>query len=141
MRVIVAPDMAKKSKPIRTNARQVTEADRFVGRKVKQARREAGLTQAKLADLLGVTFQQIQKYEVGYSRLSAGRVRDAAIALGKTIMFFYEPLEPSEVPPKLSAEKLHLKDLRGEGRKLLMGTSDVEDLEAVIRILRAMQSD
>jgi transcriptional regulator with XRE-family HTH domain len=74
--------------------RKPTDADRFVGQKVRQARRELGLTQEALASLLGITFQQVQKYEFGQTRLSAGRLRSVAIAVRKPIDFFYEPFVP-----------------------------------------------
>ena len=68
--------------------------------KVRQARRELGLTQEALSSLLGITFQQIQKYEAGQSRLSAGRLRDVAIALNKPIDFFYELLSLNFLHPE-----------------------------------------
>ena len=71
----------------RHSVRKPTEADRFTGRKVRQARRERGMSQDALAEALGLTFQQVQKYESGRSRLSAGRLRDVAIALAKPVTF------------------------------------------------------
>lgn len=50
------------------------------------------MSQEKLGQLLGLTFQQIQKYERGINRIGAGRLFDMAHALGVGILFFYEGL-------------------------------------------------
>ncbi|MEZ5946681.1 MAG: helix-turn-helix transcriptional regulator [Hyphomonas sp.] len=120
------------------DARKPTEADRFVGLQVRQARRELGLTQDALATLLGVTFQQIQKYEAGHSRLSAGRLRDVAIALRKPIDYFYEPFE-IDMPVSPDAERrLQVQDLRRDGKRLIDQIHDAIDLKAAIHILEAL---
>jgi transcriptional regulator with XRE-family HTH domain len=49
-----------------------------------------GLTQQQLAELVGVTYQQAQKYERGINRVSAGRLFDIARALGVPVGYFYE---------------------------------------------------
>ena len=120
-------------------ARKPTQADRFVGRQMRQARRELGLTQDALASLLGVTFQQIQKYEAGQSRLSAGRLRDVAIALRKPVGFFYEPFEIDEpVSPDVKRD-LKIKDLRRDGKRLIDRIEDDRSLWAAIHILEALE--
>lgn len=53
-----------------------------VGQRLKAARLLNGLSQAKLADILGVTFQQVQKYESGANRLPAHRYSALALAIG-----------------------------------------------------------
>ena len=57
-------------------------ADRHVASRVRMRRHMLGLSQQALAAALGVTFQQIQKYENGANRISAGRLRQIADALG-----------------------------------------------------------
>ncbi|HCX11982.1 MAG TPA: hypothetical protein DHU81_16930, partial [Hyphomonas sp.] len=49
--------------PSPQDVRKPTDADRFIGRQVRQARREVGMTQEALSEKLGLTFQQVQKYE------------------------------------------------------------------------------
>ncbi|MCA8892059.1 MAG: helix-turn-helix transcriptional regulator [Hyphomonas sp.] len=83
--------MPSPANPSSPGTRKPTDADRFVGQKVRQARRGPGLTQEALATLLGITFQQVQKYESGQTRLSAGRLRSVVIAGRKPIDYFYEP--------------------------------------------------
>lgn len=120
-------------------ARKPTDADRFVGQKVRQARRELGLTQETLSARLGVTFQQIQKYEAGQSRLSAGRLRDVAIALNKPIDFFYEPFV-IELPASQKAERdLKILGLRRDGKRLIDRIEDDRSLQAAIHILEALE--
>ncbi|MFH6784322.1 MULTISPECIES: helix-turn-helix domain-containing protein [Methylobacterium] len=64
--------------------------DRHVGHRVRVRRLLVGVSQEKLGDALGVTFQQIQKYEKGANRISASRLRQIADMLGVPVNFFYE---------------------------------------------------
>lgn len=64
--------------------------DRLVGQRLRWRRRELRLTQEKLGELLNLTFQQVQKYEKGVNRVSAGRLYEIAAALGVQIAYFYE---------------------------------------------------
>jgi transcriptional regulator with XRE-family HTH domain len=66
--------------------------DKNVSSRIRARRRELKLSQDMLAERLGVTFQQIQKYERGANRVSAGRLFELARALDTTIMYFYEGL-------------------------------------------------
>ncbi len=56
--------------------------DVHVGKRIRQRRWLTGMTQQKLAELVGIKFQQIQKYETGANRVSASRLWDIADALG-----------------------------------------------------------
>ncbi len=64
--------------------------DKHVGRRLRWRRRELKLSQEVLAERLGVTFQQVQKYERGANRVSAGRLFELAQALDTTILYFFE---------------------------------------------------
>jgi transcriptional regulator with XRE-family HTH domain len=66
--------------------------DILVGGKVKLRRQELGLSQGKLATHLGVTFQQIQKYESGTNRIGASRLLDLSLALHVPIEYFYQSI-------------------------------------------------
>lgn len=68
--------------------------DRRLGARVRTRRREIGMTQENLAELLGVTFQQVQKYEKGLNRISVGRLHAMAIALNVPVHRFFEGLSP-----------------------------------------------
>lgn len=119
--------------------RKPTDADRFVGQQIRQARRQLGLTQDGLASLLGLTFQQIQKYEAGHSRLSAGRLRDVAIALRKPIDYFYEPFNISEPVSSDTERDLQVKDLRRDSKRLIDRIADPCSLWAAVHVLEALE--
>ncbi|CUS57098.1 DNA-binding protein, putative [hydrothermal vent metagenome] len=94
------------------------------------------MTQEALSEKLGLTFQQVQKYEAGRSRLSAGRLRDVAIALGKPINYFYEPFPAAPEVRDLEHAKIGL--LKREAKKLVDSLVRADDLETAIQILAAL---
>jgi transcriptional regulator with XRE-family HTH domain len=63
--------------------------DAEIGRRIRALRLERGLSQTELGNFLGVTFQQIQKYEKGSNRVAAARLERVAELLGVPITFFY----------------------------------------------------
>ena len=72
--------------------RRVDEVDRHVARRVRERRVALGLTQGELAARLGLTYQQVHKYEAGANRMTAGRLHAVAEALGVGVGHFYEGL-------------------------------------------------
>jgi transcriptional regulator with XRE-family HTH domain len=70
--------------------------DVHVGKRVRHRRWMVGMTQQQLGDIVGIKFQQIQKYETGMNRISASRLWDIAQALDVSISFFFEGFEGSE---------------------------------------------
>jgi transcriptional regulator with XRE-family HTH domain len=64
--------------------------DVHVGLRIRAARLAAGLSQERLGTALGVTFQQVQKYEKGANRVGAGRLSDVARALSVPVSYFFE---------------------------------------------------
>ena len=69
------------------------KVDVHVGKRIRQRRWLTGMTQQKLAELVGIKFQQIQKYETGANRVSASRLWDIADALDVQVAFFFEGLQ------------------------------------------------
>ncbi len=69
--------------------------DIHVGNRIRMRRNLLGLSQEKLGDLLGLTFQQIQKYEKGLNRVSASRLWDFSVVLEAPIGFFYDDMDKS----------------------------------------------
>jgi transcriptional regulator with XRE-family HTH domain len=72
--------------------------DRHVGSRLRMRRVLMGMSQEKLGDQLGVTFQQVQKYEKGMNRIGASRLQHASRALEVSIEFFFRDaphLEPN----------------------------------------------
>ena len=68
----------------------ISKIDKFIGDKVFQLRLSLGLSRQELSTMINVTHQQLQKYEKGSNRISAGRLLLIANALGKNIQYFYE---------------------------------------------------
>ncbi|MCM5552792.1 helix-turn-helix domain-containing protein [Pleomorphomonas sp. NRK KF1] len=76
------PNTAKKKVP--------NPADVHVGARIRMRRMIVGISQEKLGQALGVTFQQVQKYEKGATRVGAGRLLEIANYLGVPIGYFFE---------------------------------------------------
>lgn len=68
--------------------------DRHVGARVRLRRKSVGISQEQLANALGVTFQQVQKYERGTNRISASKLFETGRALGAPVAYFFEGLSP-----------------------------------------------
>jgi transcriptional regulator with XRE-family HTH domain len=69
--------------------------DRHVGGRIRMRRHLLSMSQEKLADALGISFQQIQKYERGMNRIGASRLHQIASVLRVPVEFFYEGAQPS----------------------------------------------
>ena len=69
--------------------------DIHVGQQMRLRRVLLGLSQQRLADCLGLSFQQVQKYEKGANRLSASRLHDLARLLDVPVSYFFDELSPS----------------------------------------------
>lgn len=73
-----------------SDERSANAIDLRLGQRVRGRRLEIGMSQERLADLLGVTFQQVQKYEKGVNRIAASRLYDICIALETTVARMFE---------------------------------------------------
>ena len=76
----------------RTN-NQLDNIDKSIGNKIYSLRLAKGLSRQQLSQVIGVTHQQLQKYEKGNNRISVGRLVLISKALDKNISYFYEGLE------------------------------------------------
>jgi transcriptional regulator with XRE-family HTH domain len=72
-----------------TRARRADDRDADVGLRVRARRLEQGLSQTELAEKIGVTFQQVQKYERGTNRIGAGRLQRISEALDIPVSWFF----------------------------------------------------
>jgi transcriptional regulator with XRE-family HTH domain len=68
----------------------VHPVDEFVGKRLRERRTLMGLSQEGLAKTVGITFQQVQKYERGTNRMSASRLYEFAHVLDISVAFFFE---------------------------------------------------
>jgi len=77
------------------SSRRANPVDVHVGSRVRLRRMLLGMSQEKLGEHLGLTFQQIQKYEKGINRIGASRLFDLSKVLSVPVQFFYEELPVS----------------------------------------------
>ena len=63
--------------------------DRLIGAQIRERRIMMGLTQDQIADALGISYQQVQKYETGSNRVSAGRLYEIASLMNTDISWFF----------------------------------------------------
>jgi transcriptional regulator with XRE-family HTH domain len=74
--------------------KQTTDVDRLVGLRITALRKARGMSQTALGSAVGVTFQQVQKYEKGQNRVGAGRLREMARLLDVPVSAFFEDGQP-----------------------------------------------
>ena len=100
-----------------------------VGHRIRIERLSRGLSQTALANQLGVTFQQVQKYEKGVNRVGAGRLTKIAEVLGVPVGTFFSGKEMLEGEPgETGAEASPLKLLTVSGAfRLLRAYAEIED--------------
>ena len=72
---------------------RIEQIDQIIGNRIYSLRIENGFARHQLAKAIGVTHQQLQKYEKGSNRISVGRLVLIAKALNKNVSYFYEDLE------------------------------------------------
>ncbi|UTO28208.1 helix-turn-helix domain-containing protein [Bartonella harrusi] len=73
--------------------------DISIGKKIRFKRKMLKISQKELGNLLGLSAQQIQKYETGLNRVSAGRLKEIAEKLDVPLAFFYADLLTKQQPP------------------------------------------
>ena len=79
--------------------------DVHVGQRLRQRRVAVGLTQDRLAKSVGITFQQVQKYERGTNRIVASRLYELAKVLQVSVEYFFEGLPPKAAAPSAGAAR------------------------------------
>jgi transcriptional regulator with XRE-family HTH domain len=104
--------------------------DREVGQRVRERRVALGLTQGALAEALGVTFQQVQKYERGANRISASRLYRLAQFLNVPPTHFFGNEANGASPPDVVSELLASTD----GTRLLAAFKSISDFKVRRRI-------
>ncbi len=132
-------------------SRRPNPIDVHVGSRVRFRRMLLGMSQEKLAEKLGLTFQQIQKYEKGINRIGASRLFDLARVLSVPVQFFYEevPVAGAEVAqmvpagfaesgPETSIVEF-LKSRDGlELNKAFVRIQDVKARRAIVDLVRSL---
>lgn len=111
--------------------------DQVVGLRIAARRSALGWSQSALARALGVSFQQVQKYEAGVNRISASRLHQAAAAMGCSVADFF----PARPDAEGSEPLVHPVMASAEGRNLaeaFVRICDAEARRALTRVAQAM---
>lgn len=112
---------------------EFTEAvDRGIGAKVTKLRIAHGMSRQQLGEKIGVTHQQLQKYERGVNRLTAGRLVAIAKAFGKPVSYFFEDYAIEEVMPTLH------RRMCIEVSRNFMNIADPGDQQAVNLLVKSL---
>ena len=104
--------------------------DQLVGQRIRWRRKELKWTQEQLGEKLSLTFQQVQKYEKGVNRISAGRLFEVAGVLDVPILYFFEGAEVYLAMPAGMAEDSEaapLPQLDQEAMELVAAFQKIED--------------
>jgi len=114
--------------------------DKHVGARVRLRRNMLGMSQEKLADMLGVTFQQVQKYEKGTNRIGASRLQDISQSLQATPSFFFDGAPTGDGPSPMGFRDEGAQFLTdflstAEGLQLNKAFSRIQDPKVRRRIL------
>lgn len=125
--------------------KQANPIDAQVGNRVRLRRMLIGMSQEKLGELLGLTFQQVQKYEKGVNRIGAGRLYQVAGILGVPIGYFYEGVieqapRLSEMSEDAGAPPVMEFLASGEGLQLSMAFMRIKDPKVRKRVLDLVKS-
>lgn len=95
--------------------KQPNPVDIAVGSRVRMRRVMLGMTQEQLGDKLGITFQQVQKYEKGMNRIGASRLQQIAQILDVPVSFFFEQTTSVPMPGALRGGASGLSEESGSG--------------------------
>jgi transcriptional regulator with XRE-family HTH domain len=99
--------------------------DALLGERIRRRRRELGLSQSALGTRLGITFQQVQKYENGTNRVSATMLMKLADALALSVTDLLQEVDPSAVPV----------DAEGQAAQLAQAFSKIQSSEIRAAVL------
>src|SRR5215813_7666929 len=128
---------------MRVPKKQANPIDVQVGNRVRIRRMLIGMSQERLGDLLGLTFQQVQKYEKGVNRIGAGRLFEMARILNVPVDFFYEGVNGTAGQPG-SAESDGAPVMEfvssGEGLQLSLAFMKIKDARVRKRVLDLVKS-
>ncbi len=120
-----------KSKARRGRGRGIGPIDVHVGARVRQRRTLLGMTQTNLSDAIGVSYQQMQKYERGMNRIGASRLFDLSRVLDVSIQYFFDEM-PTAVAARSPANKK-----RGKAKKLPSYEPDPMHKRETLGLVRA----
>ncbi|HEV7875013.1 MAG TPA: helix-turn-helix transcriptional regulator [Enterovirga sp.] len=120
------------------------QIDRHVGGRVRMRRMMIKMSQEKLGEALGLTFQQVQKYEKGTNRIGASRLQQIAGVLGVPVDYFFSGAPQGDAPTEGFAEQAapgyEADLLTADGLKLLRAFHGIKDQKVRRRIVELAQT-
>lgn len=122
-------------------SRRVSAVDIHVGRRVRAARLGLRISQEKLAHAVGVSFQQIQKYEKGVNRIGTGRLHAIAKLLQLPVTYFFEGVDSK--PSKASGDGLSAITAAlstEEGVRIAAALARIKDVQMRRRIAALLEA-
>lgn len=119
--------------------RRVTEIDCKIGLKVRLRRLSLGISQMELAERLKISHQQVQKYENGINRISAGRLCEISDALEINVAYFFEDIQEARIvsDPKLEPF-LNIERQILTISKLLTSVGSKEKRDYIVETLKSL---
>jgi transcriptional regulator with XRE-family HTH domain len=117
-------------------ARQVSALDVEIGFRIRKIRQQKNITQSDLAKKLGISFQQLQKYELGHNRVSAARIIDIAQIFEVTPNDILQVAEINQTAEK-SANENHVEHLWRSIRSARIRQSILVLIESISREIRS----
>ena len=127
--------------------RAANAVDRRLGQRVRTRRLEIGMSQERLAEILGVTFQQVQKYEKGVNRIAASRLFDISSALEMPVARFFEGIAPTRAGAAVAEEGAgYIQDALAtpEGMQLMSLFASIQSPKVrrrVVELVRAVAEE
>ncbi len=119
--------------------RAANHLDLEIGRRLRQSRLVENLTQGQLAQKLGISFQQLQKYENGANRISASRLWSLSRALRLPITYYYSGLDESHISEAVKdADNGNLPDNTIRVARTLNSLVDGDVKEKLFDLIRAL---
>lgn len=122
--------------------RAANAVDKKIGQRVRSRRLEIGMSQERLAELLGVTFQQVQKYEKGVNRIAASRLYDIASSLEMPAAKFFEGLTSGRASGVAESRQDYVEDALAtpEGAQLMALFASIKSQKVRRRVVELVKA-
>ena len=125
--------------------KQANPIDAHVGNRMRLRRMLIGLSQERMGEMLGLTFQQVQKYEKGVNRIGAGRLYQIADILSVPVAYFYEGFVGDGANPHAANDDTATKPVMeflssGEGLQLTLAFMRIKDGKVRKRVIDLIKS-
>jgi transcriptional regulator with XRE-family HTH domain len=123
-------------------SRRVSAADIHVGRRVRAARLARRMSQEKLAEAVGVSFQQIQKYEKGVNRIGTGRLHSIAKLLELPVTYFFDGIDKNPAKTGFDSGMSAITDALSteEGVRIALALSRIQNSQMRRRIADLLEA-